>query len=399
MNSFPRGFVRAFAITACTAASVMSARSVPAQAATSVVVSVENPLAIARNDETISLAWSALQAKLPGLAAAKVRVRDVGSGREIASQVIDSDGNGTPDALLFQGNFAAKDVRRFSVEEAAPATFAPKTYARHDEERDDIAWESDRLGWRIYGEGLKKTSSAMSSSGVDIWVKKNHELVVKKWYEKGHDEYHVDKGEGADFYDVGETLGAGGTALWVNDSLYRADNFIKWKIVAMGPIRTIFEVEYPEWKAGAFKVSQTKRMIIDAGSNLTREESVFHSSDPREIPYVIGEVKRNGMNGTMSRAYPWAWLTGWGPTTPKSGGDGETGTGLLLPRNRLRDWKENNNHYLAVTYAKPGETVVHYVGGAWTMSGDFRDARDWWRYLDEYAQRLATPVVVTVGVP
>ena len=394
----PRIFLRTLVVASSASACVVSSRAVAAQAAP-LTVSVENTLAIARNDETISMAWPALQAKLPGLAATRVRVRDMGSGREIASQIIDTDANGTPDALLFQSNFGAKDVRRFSIEQAAPATFAPKTFVRHDEPRDDIAWESDRLAWRVYGEGLKKTPSAMSSSGVDIWVKKHHGLVVQKWYDKGHDEYHVDKGEGADFYDVGQTLGAGGTALWVNDSLYRADNFIKWKIIATGPIRTIFELQYPEWQAGSFKVSQTKRMSIDAGSNLTREESVFHSSDTREIPYVIGELKRAGMVGTMSRTHPWAWLAGWGPTTPKSGGDGETGTGLLLPRNRLRDWKENSNHYLAVTYAKPGEAVVHYVGGGWTMSGDFRDVRDWWRYLDEFAQRLATPLVVTVGVP
>ena len=397
MNRLPHSFVRVVAVASATLGWVASGRTLAAQAPTT--ISVENTLAIARNDETISLAWKDLQAKLPGLAAGRVRVRDAGSGREIASQVLDSDGNGTPDALLFQGSFGAKDARRFTIEQATPAAYAPKTFVLHDEPRDDMAWESDRLAWRIYGEGLKKTPSAMSSSGVDIWVKKNHELVVKKWYDKGHDEYHVDKGEGADFYDVGQTLGAGGTALWVNDSLYRADNFIKWKIVASGPIRTIFEVEYPEWKAGSFTVSQTKRISIDAGSNLSREESIFRSSDTREIPYVIGEVKRTGMVGTMSRAYPWAWLTGWGPTTPKSGGDGETGTGLLLPRNRLRDWKENNNHYLAVTYATPGVPVVHYWGGAWTMSGDFRDVRDWWRYLDEYAQRLATPLVVTIGVP
>ncbi len=266
---------------------------------------------------------------------------------------------------------------------------------RHDDPRDDMAWESDRLAWRIYGQGLKKTSSAMSSSGVDIWVKKTRDLVVEKWYAKGHDEYHIDTGEGADFYDVGETLGAGGTALWAGDSLVRADNFTSWKVIATGPIRTIFTVEYPEWRAGALAVSQTKRIIIDAGSNLYREESVFRApAGTREIPYAIGELKRAGMVGTMSRNNAWAWLSGWGPTTPKKGGDGETGTAVLLPANRVREWKETGNHYLAISYATPNVPVVHYSGAGWTMSGDFRDVRDWWRYLDEYAQRLASPITI-----
>jgi pectinesterase len=393
---------RATAHAAVCASLLLSATAsspLAAQGAT-LVVQAENALAFARADEVLSLPWATITARLAGATADKVRARDVGSGRELPSQVLDADGNGTPDSLLVLADFRGKEARRVAIEMGAPAKFPARTFVRHDVERDDMAWESDKLAWRIYGQGLKKTSSAMSSSGVDIWVKKTRELIVEKWYTKGHDAYHVDDGEGADFYDVGETLGAGGTALWFNDSLVRADNFTQWKVVATGPIRTIFTVEYPEWKAGTLAVTQTKRFIIDAGSNLYREESVFRApAGTREIPYVIGELKRAGMVGTMSRTNAWAWLTGWGPTTPKKGGDGEIGTAVLLPRDRVRDWKETSNHYLAVTYATPNTPVVHYVGAGWTLSGDFRDVRDWWRYLDEYAQRLASPISVKVLAP
>lgn len=365
------------------------------------VMQVENTLTIARPDEVISVPWSTVTSRVAGAAAGNVRVRDVGSGRELVTQVLDADGNGTPDSLLVLVDFRAKELRRFVIEAAAPAKFAPRTSVRHDVERDDMAWESDKLAWRIYGQGLKKTSSAMSSSGVDIWVKKTREMIVEKWYTKGHDAYHVDDGEGADFYDVNETLGAGGTALWYNDSLVRADNFTQWKVITTGPIRTTFSVEYPEWSAGTLKVTQTKRISIDAGSNLFKEESVFRTAGaaPKEIPYVIGELKRAGMVGTMSKARAWAWLTGWGPTTPKKGGDGDIGTAFLLPANRIREWKENKDHYFAVTYAQPNTPVVHYVGAGWTLSGDFRDVRDWWRYLDEYAQRLAAPITPVAVAP
>ncbi|HEY0930953.1 MAG TPA: DUF4861 domain-containing protein [Gemmatimonas sp.] len=390
-------FVRSSIILA---ASVIAAMGSPASALAQpreFVVQAENRLGLDRVDEVLGVAWGTVASRVPGATSAKVRVRDVGSGREVPTQAIDVDGNGTPDSLLILADFRGKELRRFVVDAEAPAKWPARTFVRHDDPRDDMAWESDRLAWRIYGQGLKKTSSAMSSSGVDIWVKKSHGLVVEKWYTKGHDAYHVDDGEGADFYDVGETLGAGGTALWHNDSLYRADNFTQWKIVAMGPIRSIFEVEYPEWKAGALAVTQTKRFIIDAGSNLYREESVFRTNgSTKEIPYAIGELKRVGMVGTMSRNASWAWLTGWGPTTPKKGGDGEIGTAILLPRERLRDWKETGNHYLGITYATPGVPVVHYVGAGWTLGGDFRDVRDWWHYLDTYAQRLASPIAVTV---
>jgi len=325
----------------------------------------ENTLDIRREDETISLPWAAVQKEVPDARPDRVRVRDA-DGHELTSQLVDDDSDGKPDELLFQASFDPKSTRTFSVEavQAAPNPVS-HVYVRHDDPRDDMAWESDRIAFRIYGEGLKKTSSAMSSSGIDVWNKSTRNLIVEKWYTKGHDSYHIDTGDGADFYDVGESLGNGGTAVWSNDTIYRADNFKAWKIIANGPVRAIFELRYDPWKAGARTVSETKRFSIDAGQNMYREESVFHSSDGKEIPYVIGEVKRPGMRGIMNKDLAWAWLTGWGPVARKDGGHGEMGTAVMLPASRLTDWKEAFHHYLAVTRAKSDERVVHYIGAGW----------------------------------
>ena len=207
----------------------------------------------------------------------------------------------------------------------------------------------------------------------------------------------MDTGEGADFYDVGETLGTGGTAVFRNDSLFRADNFKAWRVVADGPIRAIFELRYDPWDGGGRKVSEVKRIAIDAGQNLYRSTSIFQADGGAPIPYAIGVVKRPGMIGIESKAQPWAWLTGWGPVAPKNGGHGELGTAVLLPRDRVVDWKEVQDHYVAVSRATPGQPVVHWIGAGWTASGDFPTPQAWWGYLDAFAQRLATPVKVTVG--
>ena len=371
----------------------------PAGGAPRVIVRAENSLSMERRDETIELSWSTLRQQLPTLRPDLVRVVDF-TGREIVSQVVDEDGDGTPDDLVFQTSFWPAESKSFVVV-AEPGTLksATRVFVYHDEPRDDIAWESDRIAFRIYGEGLKKTSSAMSSNGIDVWVKSVHALIVDKWYKKGHDAYHVDTGEGADFYDVGETLGNGGTGVWRNDTLYRGDNFKGWKILANGPVRAVFELRYDPWNAGGQQVAETKRFVIDGGQNLYRQESVFRvtGGNAGEIPYVIGEVKRSGMVGTESKAQSWAWLTGWGPVAPKNGGHGEMGTALLLPTDRLIGWKETGDHYLAMTHAKSGEKVVHYIGAGWTASGDFPTPQSWWAYLDAFAQRLAAPIKVSVG--
>lgn len=363
-------------------------------------VQAANPLAIRRDDETVALPWSTVRGALPAATAAQVRVTSA-DGAELPSQPLDADGDGTTDSLLFKADFGPREQRRFAIEAAAPRTPATKrVHVRHDDPRDDIAWENDRIAFRIYGEGLKKTSSAMSSSGIDVWVKSTRDLIVEKWYGKGHDSYHVDTGEGADFYDVGETLGNGGTALWRNDSLHRADNFKAWTIVANGPIRAIFELRYDPWSAGPLTVREVKRFIIDAGENVYRQESTFEAvgGGATEIPYAIGEVKRPGMVGIMSKAQPWAWLTGWGPVAPKNGGHGEMGTAVLVPAPRVTGWAETKDHYLAITHATSGVPVVHYIGAGWTgtRAGDFRTPQEWWAYLDRTAQRLAAPIKVSV---
>jgi len=360
----------------------------------SFVVRAENPLALTRTDETIGLAWNDVKAKLPNASATQVRVRDFASGRAVVSQVVDNDGDGTMDELIFQATFAPNDVKRFVIEAAAP--YKPdkvRVYASHQDPRDDVAWESDRIAFRIYGQGLWKVDSLLSS-GVDVWVKRVRTPIVEKWYAKGHDEYHRDTGEGADFFDVGQTLGAGGTAIWRDGKMYRAWNFKSWKIIANGPVRAIFELQYQPWDAGSGqRVTETKRIALDAGQNLNHVTSIFRSESPvNDLSWVTGLVKRPSVVGSESKARPWAWLSVWGPVVPKDGGHGDLGTAVIIPRDAVSEWRENDDHYFLVSHAKPGEPVNYWIGAGWTDSGDYRDVRDWWNYLDQFSQRLSTPI-------
>ena len=360
----------------------------------SFVVRAENALAMTRTDETIGLAWTDVKAKLPNATPTQVRVRDFASGRAVVSQVVDNDGDGTMDELIFQATFTPNDVKRFVIEAAAPSKpDKVRVYASHQDPRDDVAWENDRIAFRIYGQGLWKVDSLLSS-GLDVWVKRVRTPIVEKWYAKGHDEYHRDTGEGADFFDVGQTLGAGGTAIWRDGKMYRAWNFKSWKVIANGPVRAIFELQYQPWDAGSGpRVTETKRIALDAGQNLNHVTSIFRSESPvNDLPWVTGLVKRPSVVGSESKARPWAWLSVWGPVVPKDGGHGDLGTAVLIPRDAVSEWRENDDHYFLVSHTKPGEPVNYWVGAGWTDSGDFRDVREWWTYLDQFAQRLSTPI-------
>src|SRR5678815_2402881 len=225
-------------------ASTSLPHGVDAQATPSSRVSVraENTLPIERRDETIAIAWNDLRAALPAVQAQRVRVIEAATGREAVTQVLDANGDGQPDSLLFQSSFWPTESRAFFVEAVASAAVAKaRVHARYDVPRDDMAWENDRVAFRIYGQGLWKTPDSLISNGIDVWPKRTRELVLEKWYGKGHDEYHTDRGEGADFFNVGPTLGAGGTAIWRDGKLHRFQNFKTHRIVVDGPIRAIFD--------------------------------------------------------------------------------------------------------------------------------------------------------------
>jgi pectinesterase len=372
----------------------------PSSQQTTLLVRVENPVALERRDETIAIPWSAVQQRLPAATATRIRVRDLASGAELVTQALDSDANGSVDSLLFQSSFLGAEARTFSVE-AEPPTAAAKSrvHVKFIPERTDVAWESDRIAFRTYGQLLWQLEN-LHSSGVDVWVKRTRDLVLDKWYAAGHDAYHLDKGEGADFYKVGPTLGAGATAIWRGGKLHRAENFKTHRIIADGPIRAIFELDFDPWDAGGLQVTERKRVAIDAGQNMYWQRSTFTAQGADSIVYAVGFVKRPGLVGSTSRAQSWAWLTGWGPVDnkPGEGGHGDLGTAVMLDRSRVLDMKETDDHFVLTAVARSGQAVVHYIGAGWTGSRDFRDVNDWWAYLGNYARRVGAPLKVTVGV-
>jgi pectinesterase len=379
-------------------AAALAPAAIAAQAG--VAVRAENPLAVPRADEVLALPWAQLRAALPALAPDRVRVVDAATGAEQIAQAIDNDGDGATDELLVLASFWPGEAKQFLVQAEAPATApAARVHARHDDHRDDVAWESDRIAFRIYGQGLWQASEfePLVSSGVDVWPKRVRDLIVERWYARGHDEYHRDTGEGADFYTVGQTLGAGGVGVLQGGRVVSARNFRSHRILATGPIRAVFELTYDSWDAGGVQVQEVRRISMDAGQNLYRMETTFRTADGRDLPFVTGTVKREGLVGSNRRGAQWGWLATWGPVERKNGGHGSLGTAVLLPSAQFTDVAEVENHFLVSSTARSGVPAVQYNGAGWTASGDFRGVEDWWRYLDAFADRLANPIRVTIG--
>src|SRR5262245_22958409 len=142
-------------------------------------VTAKNGLDIARPSETIEVQWKDVAAALPDAKADNVRVSE--GGKMLMSQPIDMDGDGTPEWLIFQSNFAPGESKTFALSTGALPAPKVMVMARHVPERyDDFAFENDRVGFRIYGKALETVEPG--SSGIDTWQKNTRELVMDKWY-------------------------------------------------------------------------------------------------------------------------------------------------------------------------------------------------------------------------
>ncbi|HSY09916.1 MAG TPA: glycoside hydrolase family 88 protein, partial [Candidatus Dormibacteraeota bacterium] len=234
-----------------------------------IAVNVTNPTNFRRDCETVEL-----NINPPGIygnikdlllfpkGTAKI-MNDV-SSRVLDSQVYSSESNSAPDKLLFQVDLAPSETRTFYILDASALAAVPppivKTFARYVPERhDDFAWESDRIAHRMFGPALETwQEEPLTSSGVDVWIKRTRNLIVNQMYRTG---VYDTNGVSQDDYKVGKTRGDGGLGIWDGQKLHVSANWHDYKVITTGPIRSEFELTYDAWDAGNGRmVTETKRI-------------------------------------------------------------------------------------------------------------------------------------------
>ena len=393
------------------AASMVAAAG--AHAAERLDITVSNPLPQARPAETIAIAWADVNRALSGALLQHIVVKDA-AGKvlpyqvtNIAPQAKDPEGKGIAyGELIFQHDFkAGEKSARFTVEktEAMAPVFPTKVFARYVPERlDDFAWENDKVGHRTYGQALGAPAPAgsdkevLETSGVDIWFKRVPYPIVDRWYNKGHDHYHHDEGEGMDMYNVGKSRGAGGTGIWDGKTLYTGRNYSTWKVLANGPVRAIFELAYDAWDANGVKVSEVKRFTVDAGHYLDQIDSTFTFAGPKELTVAVGLNKTPTDKGqepkiALTENPDDRSLTQW--VTQKS--NGAFGTAIVLPSAAKPAFAADDKNQLILASVQSGQPLRYYAGAGWSRGGDFATRQDWNKYVAAAAARARNPVKVT----
>jgi pectinesterase len=386
-------------------------------AAEQMLVTVTHDLTIARASETIVVPWSQVNAALPGAMLQRIAVKDAAGHvlpyqvTNVAPQAKDPRGVGIAyGELIFQYDFAAGEKSAtFTVEkiDSVAPVFPIKTFGRYVPERlDDFGWENDKIGHRTYGPALAApaapgvTKEVLVTSGLDVWCKRVNYLIVDRWYNKGHDHYHKDEGEGMDMYQVGPSRGCGGTGIWDGKTLFVGRNYKSWRVITNGPVRTVFELTYDAWDAAGTQVSEVKRFTVDAGHNLDQIESTFTvvAGDPKEITVAIGlnktpADKNQDANVALTSSAATGTLTQW--VTQKT--NGELGTALIMPKGSFVGFTADSLNELILAKATTGQPLRYYAGAGWSKAGEFKSQADWNAYVSACAMRAASPIKITVA--
>jgi len=350
------------------------------------ILSLYNPTGLNRKEEVASFPFNDFIIKNKNDRDKEFKITDALTGEEIPYQ-LEYHGNKNPINLLLLNTIAPGSKIYARITNEIPSEFKAKTYARFVPERyDDFAWENDRIAFRVYGKALEKVSNEMAY-GQDVWAKRTPELIINKWYKSG--DYHVDHGEGLDFYDVGFSLGSGSSAPYINDSIYYSKNFRTYKVLDNGPLRSTFELGYNPWNANGQSVTESKIISLDAGSQLNRMETEYSFNDKKELPVAIGIVEHKG-NGTMLLDEKNGIMGYW---EPQHGKDGTLGIGSVMEE-PVVNMKVTDNHLLTIVNVNSKKPFVYYTGAAWDKAGLITDAKEWFRYLQNFKEKLQRPLIV-----
>lgn len=251
----------------------------------------------------------------------------------------------------------------------------PRAVARFAPDRlDDLLWENDRVAHRIYGPTLE-AREAPSGSGIDVWAKRVRYPFMDRQLKFPN--YHVDRGEGLDYYDVGRGRGAGGMGIWYDNKLWTSRNFSTYQIDKTGGDEARFSVTYRPWPVDVVRtVSETREFSLPLGSNFTRMTSTLTSNSDAPLIVAIGISKRTNDNGRgfVTRDAAHGRLMFWEPENPEQG---SLGIALAVDPATVEGFTEDADNYLILVRVTPGQSFTYYMGSAWDRGLDFATRSAW----------------------
>ena len=386
--------------------------SIMAVMAKDIRVVVKNMAVVSRSSETIELNANTIRQKIGGDFVITYK------NKQVPFQITYDN------KLIFQVSLSPKSSAVYIIKKGTPEHFADKVTGKlHQERLDDVAWENDRIAYRCYGPALQK--SGEKAYGYDIWLKRTHDFVCDFRYgqeyrgksaikalkdagkinEAKHYQdsisYHIDHGTGLDNYNVGATLGACTDAFLEDGKIIYPYCYTQQQVLDNGPIRFTVRLVYPVVYKGV-SLTETRIVSLDAGSQLNKAV-ISWEGQTASLPVIAGIVLHDG-----SKDYTYSVSQGYVAYAEKYNKDGQTFLGMVFPYRLqavktipLRDDETlaraqgADGHIVALSNIPVKGHLTYYWGAGWSKFG-FKDADHWNAYIRTFAQKLHSPLRITI---
>lgn len=357
---------------------------------------------------------------------AEVALTEVCAALELAEGeefVIRSEGKEVPyqitydEKVVFPVTLQAGEKQAYAFRKGIPSAVQTIACGKHYPDKDnDIAWENDKVGFRMYGHKLDVAAGydLFAKRGTDLpvlegfyknevstaptWNRYNELLETDKEaafrYKMDTISYHVDKGFGMDCYAVGPTLGAGVAALVEDGKIIYPYCYDTFEILDNGPLRFTLKTTFRPMNIGEESVVETRIITLDAGSRMNHT-SVSYAGLSHAKEIVAGIVLRD--NGMESIAEAEKGYISYPAPTQNADTTQVVDNGILYVGHAypapLKEAKEAEGHVLACSEYVPGTPFEYYWGFGWDHA-DIRSSEEWNAFLEVFAAQVRNPLLI-----
>lgn len=249
-------------------------------------------------------------------------------------------------------------------------------------------WESELVGFRVYMDHRQS---------IDIYGKPTPQLVLDKtnFYSTRED---IANGLGCDILFAGPSVGAGSFRGFIDGQPTYVDSVEArgQRVIASGPVRAIVEVWDKNWWYNNKTLQMRQRYTIYAGHRDVQVDIQLAGPSIDDELFCTG-VQKLEMDNEGLMELTTGLVGSWGKNIPDKAAEDlveGVGLGVSVDAPFLLAKKEDAFNYLTVLHPVNGHITYHLAICALMEQGGFRDAKSWFRWLQQWQAELNQPCTV-----
>jgi len=380
-----------------------------------VTIKIKNPINLVRQDEVITVSVNAVKAVSGSFDLYHLAVKDKGN---LLPYEIVNDGNN----IIFQVSLQPKEQKQiiFSWSKAKPNVksgrtqaylgmkknyilkdgvytggyfesvnnvIMPKGHYQHDAlyQMEGPAWESDKIAYRFYLDDRNRT---------DIFGKSTPKLVLnivgKNDLLSGNESYEKPLWWGQDIFKVGNSLGIGSIAAFIDKSVVTVSqtDSIKCQVVNNSVFSSVSSQHYG-WNTGKDKINLETNYTIYPGSRLTEVSAKVNK--PIES-FCTGLAKHENTQTLISdNKEGWGYVGIWGKQTIIND---NLGIALFYNTNDRLKLAEDKTSQIVVFKSEINK-ANYYFAACWEKEKNgIKSLKDFQSYLENTIECLNNPIII-----